>query len=99
LDDGTAVPIRDWDSLIRDRDTPQTASIPPKARAKVGKTFAIVIDEAHCEGGKTSAAMSEVLGASAEDEDAGPDPEDAVIEALAKRLKAARRRCNQWKRF
>jgi hypothetical protein len=50
-------------------DTPQTACIPPKARAKVGKTFAIVIDEAHSsKGGKTSAAMSEVLGASVEDE-------------------------------
>jgi hypothetical protein len=81
-------------------DTPPTASIPPNARAKVGKTSAIVIDEAHSsEDGKTSAAMREVLGASAEDEDAGPDPEDAVIEALAKRLKAARRRCNQSKRF
>jgi hypothetical protein len=43
--------------------------------------------------------MSEVLGGSAEDEDAGPDPEDTVNEALAKRLEAARRRCNQSKRF
>jgi type I restriction enzyme, R subunit len=54
-----------------------------------GKTFAIIIDEAHSsQGGKTSAAMSEVLSASAEDEDAGPDPEDTVNEALAKRMEA-----------
>jgi type I restriction enzyme, R subunit len=40
-----------------------------------GKTFAIVIDEAHSsQGGKTSAAMSQALGAPAEDEDAGPTP-------------------------
>jgi hypothetical protein len=37
--------------------------------------------------------MSEVLIASAEDEDAGPDPEDTVNEALAKRMEAARQRC------
>jgi type I restriction enzyme R subunit len=52
-----------------------------------GKTFAIVIDEAHSsQGGKTSAAMSQALSAPAEDEDAGPDPEDTVNEALAKRM-------------
>ena len=54
-----------------------------------GKTFAIVIDEAHSsQGGKTSAAMSQALGATAEDEDAGPDPEDTVNEALEKRMAA-----------
>jgi type I restriction enzyme R subunit len=54
-----------------------------------GKTFAIVIDEAHSsQGGKTSAAMSQALGAPAEDEDAGPDPEDTVNEALEKRMAA-----------
>jgi type I restriction enzyme, R subunit len=53
-----------------------------------GKTFAIVIDEAHSsQGGKTSAAMSQVLSAAA-DEDAGPDPEDTVNEALAKQMEA-----------
>jgi type I restriction enzyme R subunit len=53
-----------------------------------GKTFAIVIDEAHSsQGGKTSAAMSQVLSAAA-DEEAGPDPEDTVNEALAKRMEA-----------
>src|SRR5208282_5158466 len=52
-----------------------------------GKTFAIVIDEAHSsQGGKTSAAMSQALSAPVEDEDAGPDPEDTVNEALAKRM-------------
>ena len=54
-----------------------------------GKTFAIVIDEAHSsQGGKTSAAMSQALGETAEGEDAGPDPEDTVYEALAKRMAA-----------
>ena len=54
-----------------------------------GKTFAIVIDEAHSsQGGKTSAAMSQALGDPAEDEDAGPDPEDTVNEALEKRMAA-----------
>ena len=56
---------------------------------EAGKTFAIVIDEAHSsQGGKTSAAMSQALSAAAEDEDAGPDPEDTVNEALAKRMEA-----------
>jgi len=54
-----------------------------------GKTFAIVIDEAHSsQGGKTSAAMSQALGGQTEDDDAGPDPEDTVNEALAKRMAA-----------
>jgi type I restriction enzyme R subunit len=52
-----------------------------------GKNFAIVIDEAHSsQGGKTSAAVSRVLGAPAEDEDAEPDPEDTVNAALEKRM-------------
>jgi type I restriction enzyme R subunit len=53
-----------------------------------GKTFAIVIDEAHSsQGGKTSAAMSQALGAP-EDEDSAPDPEDTVNAALEKRIAA-----------
>lgn len=56
---------------------------------EAGKTFAIVIDEAHSsQGGKTSAAMSQALTAGAEDEDAGPDPEDTVNEALERRMAA-----------
>ena len=52
-------------------------------------SFAIVIDEAHSsQGGKTSAAMSQALGATAEDEDSGPDPEDTVNEALEQRMAA-----------
>ena len=48
-----------------------------------------MIDEAHSsQGGKTSAAMSQVLGAAAEDEDAGPDPEDTVNEAVERRMAA-----------
>jgi type I restriction enzyme R subunit len=54
-----------------------------------GKSFAIIIDEAHSsQGGKTSAAMSKALGADTEDEDAEPDPEDVVNEALAQRMAA-----------
>ena len=54
-----------------------------------GKTFVIVIDEAHSsQGGKTSAAMSQALGAPEEDEDKGPDPEDTVNEALERRMAA-----------
>ncbi len=51
------------------------------------KTFAIVIDEAHSsQGGKTSAAMSEALTSKAKDD--GADPEDAVNDALGKRMAA-----------
>ncbi|MDS4021492.1 MAG: type I restriction endonuclease subunit R [Candidatus Competibacter sp.] len=54
-----------------------------------GKTFAIIIDEAHSsQGGKTSAAMSQALGDPTQDENSGPDPEDTVNEALAKRMAA-----------
>jgi type I restriction enzyme R subunit len=64
-----------------------------------GKTFAIVIDEAHSsQGGKTSAAMSQALGAPAEDDGAGPDPEDAVNDALEKRM-AARKMLTQRQLF
>jgi type I restriction enzyme R subunit len=60
-----------------------------------GKTFAIIIDEAHSsQGGKTSAAMSQALGAAAEDEDAGPDPEDTVNEALERRMAARKMLAN-----
>ena len=54
-----------------------------------GKSFAIVIDEAHSsQGGKTSAAMSEALGVQTENGEEEIDPEDAVNEALAKRMAA-----------
>jgi type I restriction enzyme, R subunit len=54
-----------------------------------GRTFAIVIDEAHSsQGGKTSAAMSQALGAKGEDEDAAPDPEDMVNAAIEARMAA-----------
>jgi type I restriction enzyme R subunit len=56
---------------------------------ELGKRFAIIIDEAHSsQGGKTAAAMNQALGAPAEDEDAGPDPEDTVNAALEKRMAA-----------
>ena len=52
------------------------------------KTFAIIIDEAHSsQGGKTSAAMSQALGGSA-DTDEEADPEDAVNAALEQRMAA-----------
>lgn len=48
-----------------------------------GKSFAIIIDEAHSsQGGKSSAAMSAALGGEE------PDPEDTINEALEKRMKA-----------
>ncbi len=48
-----------------------------------GKTFAIIIDEAHSsQGGKTSSAMSKALGEEA------PDPEDTVNAALDARMAA-----------
>ena len=60
-----------------------------------GKTFAIVIDEAHSsQGGKTSAAMSQALGDGAKSDDEEPDPEDAVNEALAKRMAARKMLAN-----
>src|SRR5581483_6199331 len=56
---------------------------------EAGKTFAIVIDEAHSsQGGKTSAAMSQALGARPETEEEEPDPEDIVNDALAQRMAA-----------
>jgi type I restriction enzyme R subunit len=49
------------------------------AKEEKGKTFAIIIDEAHSsQGGKTSAAMSEALS----------DPEDTVNDVLERRMKA-----------
>ena len=55
-----------------------------------GKTFAIIIDEAHSsQGGKTSGAMTKALGAAEDDqEDEESDPEDVVNEALARRMAA-----------
>jgi type I restriction enzyme, R subunit len=56
-----------------------------------GKTFAIVIDEAHSsQGGKTSAAMSKALAdpGSADAEAEEPDAEDTVNEALGRRMAA-----------
>ena len=54
-----------------------------------GKTFAIIIDEAHSsQGGRTSAAMSEVLAGSSEETDEDVDPEDTVNTAIEKRMSA-----------
>jgi type I restriction enzyme, R subunit len=56
---------------------------------EAGKTFAIVIDEAHSsQGGKTSAAMSQALSGAQDDKDDGADAEDTVNEALEKRMAA-----------
>ena len=57
------------------------------------KAFAIVIDEAHSsQGGKTSAAMSQALGADGQqetaDEDSESDPEDTVNTAIERRMAA-----------
>ncbi len=66
-----------------------------------GKTFAIVIDEAHSsQGGRTSAAMSQALGddakavAGEDGDDSGPDPEDTVNDALEKRMAARKMLAN-----
>ena len=62
--------------------------------SEAGKTFAILIDEAHSsQGGKTSAAMSEALGGraaagSAPADDAATDPEDTVNEAIERHMAA-----------
>lgn len=54
-----------------------------------GKTFAILIDEAHSsQGGKTSAAMSKALGDGTQAAEDETDPEDTVNEALQKRMAA-----------
>jgi type I restriction enzyme R subunit len=56
--------------------------------AEAGKTFAIIIDEAHSsQGGKASAAMSKALGDAPSGEE-GPDPEDTVNAALEQRMAA-----------
>jgi type I restriction enzyme, R subunit len=58
---------------------------------EAGKTFAIVIDEAHSsQGGKTSTAMNQALSDTANDndEDAEADTEDKVNAALEKRMAA-----------
>jgi type I restriction enzyme R subunit len=57
--------------------------------AEAGKTFAIVIDEAHSsQGGKTSAAMSQALSDVTEEEAEGADAEDTVNKALEERMAA-----------
>lgn len=57
--------------------------------AEAGKTFAIIIDEAHSgQGGKTSAAMSKALGNAEENKEDEGDPEDIVNEALQRRIAA-----------
>ena len=57
--------------------------------AEGGKSFAIIIDEAHSsQGGKTSAAMSKALGDEAVGDDEESDAEDTVNEALEKRMAA-----------
>ncbi len=52
---------------------------------EAGRTFAIVIDEAHSsQGGRTTSAMSRALG----DGEDGPDPEDVVNDELERRMAA-----------
>jgi type I restriction enzyme, R subunit len=69
---------------------------------EAGKTFAIIIDEAHSsQGGKTSAAMSRALGDRTEEEkstetgsDEEIDPEDTVNDALEARMAARKMMTN-----
>ena len=59
-----------------------------------GKTFAIVIDEAHSsQGGKVTAAMNTALG-DANGEDAETDAEDLVNDVLEKRMQARKMLAN-----
>ncbi len=59
--------------------------------AEGGKTFAIVIDEAHSsQGGKTASAMNKALGGKVEGDDGAADPEDLVNAALEARMAAAK---------
>jgi type I restriction enzyme R subunit len=59
------------------------------------KTFAIIIDEAHSsQGGKTSAAMSEALGGAQSGDDDDHDPEDAINDALERRMAARKMLAN-----
>ena len=54
-----------------------------------GKTFAIIIDEAHSsQGGKTSAAMNQALSETSGGEEDGEDPEDIVNAAVDARMAA-----------
>jgi type I restriction enzyme R subunit len=56
---------------------------------EAGKSFAIVIDEAHSsQGGKTSAAMSKALGHIDDETGGESDPEDVVNDAIEKRMAA-----------
>jgi type I restriction enzyme R subunit len=54
-----------------------------------GRSFAIVIDEAHSsQGGKTASKMSEALAAKQDPDADEPDPEDKINDALQKRMDA-----------
>jgi len=54
-----------------------------------GRSFAIVIDEAHSsQGGKTASKMSEALSSKTDPDEDDPDPEDKINDALQKRMDA-----------
>lgn len=56
-----------------------------------GRSFAILIDEAHSsQGGKTAGKMNEALAEKAEPGAEEPDPEDTINEALQQRMDAKR---------
>ena len=62
--------------------------------SEAGKTFAIVIDEAHSsQGGKTSAAMNKALG-KLEASEEELDPEDVILAALEKRMSSRKMMAN-----
>jgi len=62
--------------------------------SEAGKTFAIVIDEAHSsQGGKTSAAMNKALG-KLETSEEEMDPEDVILAALEKRMSSRKMMSN-----
>src|SRR3954449_12660540 len=54
-----------------------------------GRSFAIVIDEAHSsQGGKTAGKMNEALAEKKDPDADEPDPEDKINDALQKRMEA-----------
>ncbi len=60
-----------------------------------GRSFAIIIDEAHSsQGGKTASKMSEALSAKQDPDADEPDPQDKVNEALQKRMDARKMLAN-----
>ncbi|GHF79875.1 type I restriction endonuclease subunit R [Deinococcus ficus] len=54
-----------------------------------GRTFAILIDEAHSsQGGRSASAMNEAMAGSTDQDDTEPETEDVINDTLARRMQA-----------